>query len=79
MVGFGWRWVQAPAGLSTFTLTYVRGPAAPSLLNNQTGFGNDAIDYLNPLELGEEESFAAALRRRGFDVYVVVRISWLTA
>lgn len=37
------------------------------------GFGNDAIDYLNPLELGEEESFAAALRRRAFDVYVVVR------
>lgn len=37
------------------------------------------MDYLNPLELGEEESFAAALRRRGFDVYVVPvkRTDWL--
>lgn len=43
----------------------------PTHTPNQ-GFGNDAIDYLNPLELGEEESFAAALRRRGFNIYVVV-------
>ena len=47
--------------------------AYPIILANIQGFGNDAVDYLNPLELGKEESFAAALRRRGFDVFVVVR------
>lgn len=31
------------------------------------GFGNDRIDYLNPLSQGEEYGFVAALARRGFD------------
>ena len=31
------------------------------------GFGNDQIDYRNPLNQGEEYGFVTALTRRGFD------------
>lgn len=31
------------------------------------GFGNDQIDYLNPLDQGDEYGFVSALVRRGFD------------
>eukprot|EP00571_Detonula_confervacea_P017411 CAMPEP_0172302386 /NCGR_PEP_ID=MMETSP1058-20130122/4084_1 /TAXON_ID=83371 /ORGANISM="Detonula confervacea, Strain CCMP 353" /LENGTH=397 /DNA_ID=CAMNT_0013012827 /DNA_START=68 /DNA_END=1261 /DNA_ORIENTATION=+ len=31
------------------------------------GFGNDQIDYLNPLDQGDEYGFVSALTRRGFD------------
>jgi hypothetical protein len=43
------------------------------------GFGNDAVDYINPLNLGEEYGFKAALERRGFRVQVVdvKRSDWL--
>ena len=52
----------------------------PSLLPSITpGFGNDQIDYLNPMNLGEEAGMVQALRRRGFPVYVVPvkRTDWL--
>mmetsp|Transcript_20901 Transcript_20901/g.35943 ORF Transcript_20901/g.35943 Transcript_20901/m.35943 type:complete len:119 (+) Transcript_20901:179-535(+) len=31
------------------------------------GFGNDQIDYFNPLQQGDEYGFVSALVRRGFD------------
>ena len=43
------------------------------------GFGNDEIDYRNPLGRGEEVSFVSALGRRGIDAEVVAikRLDWL--
>lgn len=44
------------------------------------GFGNDAIDYKNPLNRGEEGSLVASLLERGYDSIHVVpirRASWL--
>ena len=44
------------------------------------GFGNDAVDYTNPLNSGEERSLVACLRKRGYESIHVVpikRISWL--
>ncbi|CAM9242250.1 unnamed protein product [Scytosiphon promiscuus] len=43
------------------------------------GFGNDARDYTNPLDGGEEKAFATALQRRGLDTFVVPvqRSEWL--
>lgn len=38
------------------------------------GFGNDAIDYIAPLEQPEEIGLAALLRRRGVDLVEVVPI-----
>ena len=46
------------------------------------GFGNDQIDYLNPLNQGEEYGFVAVLARRGFDpnlirVLPLERYEWI--
>lgn len=46
------------------------------------GFGNDQIDYLNPLDQGDEYGFVSALSRRGFDpdlitVLPLKRYEWL--
>ncbi|KAL9178711.1 hypothetical protein ACHAXT_003842 [Thalassiosira profunda] len=46
------------------------------------GFGNDQIDYSNPLKQGEEYGFISALERRGFDRNLVTampleRIEWV--
>ena len=46
------------------------------------GFGNDAIDYLNPLNRGEEFSFVTALAKRGFNpdliqVLPLKRYEWI--
>ena len=43
------------------------------------GFGNDLIDYINPLQFGEENGFVSALRRRNIDAEVVpiTRSDWL--
>lgn len=46
------------------------------------GFGNDAIDYLNPLNRGEEYSFVNALTKRGFNpdliqVLPLKRYEWI--
>eukprot|EP00578_Thalassiosira_sp_NH16_P001842 CAMPEP_0181137520 /NCGR_PEP_ID=MMETSP1071-20121207/33749_1 /TAXON_ID=35127 /ORGANISM="Thalassiosira sp., Strain NH16" /LENGTH=388 /DNA_ID=CAMNT_0023224279 /DNA_START=191 /DNA_END=1357 /DNA_ORIENTATION=- len=46
------------------------------------GFGNDQIDYSNPLDQGDENGFVAALMRRGFDpdliqVMPLERYEWL--
>ncbi|KAL7466019.1 hypothetical protein ACHAXS_006321 [Conticribra weissflogii] len=46
------------------------------------GFGNDQIDYLNPLNQGTEAGFVSALVRRGFDpdliqVLPLQRIEWI--
>lgn len=43
------------------------------------GFGNDAKDYMNPLNRGEEFSFVKALEKRGIDAEVVEinRLDWL--
>lgn len=70
----GWATAWIP-GLTT--------PAAVSSKNKPPivicpGFGNDQIDYLSPMNLGEEASFAQALRRRGFPVFVVSGwVAWL--
>lgn len=54
-------------------------PLPPSHRPPHSGFGNDQIDYLNPMNLGEEAGMVQALRRRGFPVYVVPvkRTDWL--
>ena len=46
------------------------------------GFGNDQIDYLNPLNQGEEYGFVKALARRGFEpdlirVLPLKRYEWI--
>lgn len=46
------------------------------------GFGNDQIDYLNPLEQGTDAGFVSALSRRGFNpdlirVMPLDRIEWV--
>ena len=43
------------------------------------GFGNDIIDYINPLGKGSDRGFVAALEKRGYTVSVVPiqRTSWL--
>ncbi|CBJ31404.1 conserved unknown protein [Ectocarpus siliculosus] len=43
------------------------------------GFGNDARDYTNPLDGGEDKAFASALERRGLKTFVVPveRSDWL--
>lgn len=43
------------------------------------GFGNDQIDYVNPLKQGTDLGFATQLRRRGYEVEVVpiARTDWL--
>jgi pimeloyl-ACP methyl ester carboxylesterase len=46
------------------------------------GFGNDQIDYFNPLDQGEEYGFVAALARRGFNpnlirVLPLERYEWI--
>lgn len=43
------------------------------------GFGNDKIDYVNPLKLGTEYGFKAALEKRGYPTYIVdvERKDWL--
>ncbi|CAN0065893.1 unnamed protein product [Ectocarpus fasciculatus] len=43
------------------------------------GFGNDARDYTNPLDGGEDKAFTSALERRGLKTFVVPveRSDWL--
>ena len=43
------------------------------------GFGNDQIDYINPLQRGEEQGALSLLRKRGIDTSVVPiqRREWL--
>ena len=46
------------------------------------GFGNDAIDYTNPLDIGEEYGFVNALVKRGFnpdliEVLPLKRYEWI--
>ncbi|CEM20650.1 unnamed protein product [Vitrella brassicaformis CCMP3155] len=58
--------------------------AGPSLKQHPIvilpGFGNDALDYTNPMKMGEDTSLKAALERRGYNVYVVpiARREWLS-
>lgn len=43
------------------------------------GFGNDQIDYINPLGQGDGFGFATALKSRGYEVHVapINRLSWI--
>jgi len=56
--------------------TVVPGPPPRFLI--LPGFGNDKIDYINPLNQGEEIGFVQQLKSRGYDVDVVpVAVSFL--
>lgn len=73
-------WLLLPGWATAWIPGLVGTSAAVSSSNKPPivicpGFGNDQIDYLSPMNLGEEASFAQALRRRGFPVFVVR--SWL--
>eukprot|EP00584_Thalassiosira_punctigera_P001476 CAMPEP_0172531722 /NCGR_PEP_ID=MMETSP1067-20121228/5005_1 /TAXON_ID=265564 ORGANISM="Thalassiosira punctigera, Strain Tpunct2005C2" /NCGR_SAMPLE_ID=MMETSP1067 /ASSEMBLY_ACC=CAM_ASM_000444 /LENGTH=389 /DNA_ID=CAMNT_0013316125 /DNA_START=191 /DNA_END=1360 /DNA_ORIENTATION=+ len=75
-----------------FPAPFVNTKAANGINNNSDrlskipivicpGFGNDQIDYLNPLDQGDEFGFVSALSRRGFNpdliqVLPLDRIEW---
>ena len=64
--------------ISASTLIKSRHPVSPTFLI-LPGFGNDQIDYVNPLGKGEEVGMVANLQKRGYraEVLPIRRFEWL--
>ncbi|CAM9384452.1 unnamed protein product [Heterosigma akashiwo] len=64
---------------SRTTSSVIKAPEGTPPLVILPGFGNDQIDYINPLEQGEEFGLVASLTKRGFSCSVVPvqRGDWL--
>mmetsp|Transcript_8776 Transcript_8776/g.14891 ORF Transcript_8776/g.14891 Transcript_8776/m.14891 type:complete len:378 (-) Transcript_8776:1106-2239(-) len=93
MKAFIWLLLVVPSILSASSFSFSPQPASKKIATTATdlnkipvvicpGFGNDAIDYLNPLDQGEEYGFVNALIKRGFNpdlitVLPLKRYEWI--